>query len=36
MPSIAVGMKEEHQIRVRTKFGVERGRTSVDGDITRV
>jgi hypothetical protein len=30
MPSITIGTKEEHQIRVRTEFGVERGRTRVE------
>jgi hypothetical protein len=34
-PSITAGTKEKQQIRVRTKFGVERGRTWV-GDRTRV
>jgi uncharacterized protein (DUF433 family) len=29
-------MKEEQQIRVRTKFGVERGRTRVEGERIRV
>jgi hypothetical protein len=29
-------MKEEQQIRVRTEFGVERGRTRVEGEIIRV
>jgi hypothetical protein len=34
--SITVGMKEEQQIRVRTEFGVVRGRTRVEGDRRRV
>jgi hypothetical protein len=34
--SITTGTKEEHQIRVRTEFGVERDRTRVEGDRTRV
>jgi hypothetical protein len=29
-------MKEEQQIRVRTEFGVERGRTRVKGNRIRV
>jgi hypothetical protein len=34
MPSIAIGTKEEQQIRVRIEFGVERerGRTRVEGE----
>jgi hypothetical protein len=36
MSSIAVGTKEELQIMVRTEFGVERGRTKVEKDRTRV
>jgi hypothetical protein len=36
MPSVAIRMKEEQQIRVRTKFAVERDRTRVEGDRTRV
>jgi hypothetical protein len=36
MPSTATGMKEEEQIRVRVEFGVERDRTRVEGDRTRV
>jgi hypothetical protein len=35
-PSIAVGAKEEQQIRVRTEFVVERGRTRVERDRIRV
>jgi hypothetical protein len=35
-PSIAVATKEEQQIRVRTEFVVERGRTRVERDRTRV
>jgi hypothetical protein len=35
-PSITIGTKEEQQIRVKTKFGVERGRTRVEGDRIRV
>jgi hypothetical protein len=35
-PSITAEMKEEQQIRVRTKFGVERGRTRVEGERIRV
>jgi hypothetical protein len=31
-PSITAGMKEEHQIRVRTEFGIEIGRTRVEKD----
>jgi hypothetical protein len=34
--SIVVRMKEEHQIRVRTEFGVERERIRVEIDIKRV
>jgi hypothetical protein len=34
--SIVVRMKEEHQIRVRTEFGVERERIRVEVDIKRV
>jgi hypothetical protein len=34
-PSITIEMKEEQQIRVRTEFGVERGRIRV-GDRTSV
>jgi hypothetical protein len=37
MTSITTGMKEEQQIRVMTKFVVDRGsRTRVEGDRTRV
>jgi uridine phosphorylase len=36
MPSITTGMKEEQQIRVRIEFGVERGRTRVEGERIRV
>jgi hypothetical protein len=36
MPSITAGTKEEHQIRVRTEFGVERGRTRIEGERIRV
>jgi hypothetical protein len=35
MSSITAGTKKEHQIRVRTEFGVERGRTRV-GERIRV
>jgi hypothetical protein len=35
-PSITTGIKEEWQIRVRTEFGVERGRTRVEGERIRV
>jgi hypothetical protein len=35
-PSNAVGTKEEQQIRVRREFGVERGRTRIEKDRTRV
>jgi hypothetical protein len=34
--SIVVRMKEEHQIRVRTEFGVERERIRVEVDRRRV
>jgi hypothetical protein len=34
--SIVVRMKEEHQIRVRTEFGVERERIRVEVDRKRV
>jgi hypothetical protein len=34
--SITAGMKEEHQIRITTGFGVERNRIRVEGDRTRV
>jgi hypothetical protein len=34
--SIVVRMKEEHQIRVRTEFGVERERIRIEVDIKRV
>jgi hypothetical protein len=36
MASITTGTKEEQQIRVRTKLGVERGRTRVEGERIRV
>jgi hypothetical protein len=35
-PSITAGTKEEQQIRVRTEFGIERGRTRVEGERIRV
>jgi hypothetical protein len=35
-PSITTGTKEEHKIRVRTEFGVERRRIKVERDRTRV
>jgi hypothetical protein len=34
--SIAIGTKEEHQIRVRVEFRVERRRIRVERDRTRV
>jgi hypothetical protein len=35
-PSITIRTKEEQQIRVRTKFRIERGRTRIEGDRIRV
>jgi hypothetical protein len=34
--SIATGTKEEQQIRVETEFGLERGKTRVEGERIRV
>jgi hypothetical protein len=36
MSSIAARTKEKQSIRVSTKFGVERGRTRVEGEGIRV
>jgi hypothetical protein len=35
-PSITARTKEEQQIKVMTEFGVERGRTRVEGERIRV
>jgi hypothetical protein len=35
-PSIAARTKEEQQIKVMTEFGVERGRTRMEGERIRV
>jgi hypothetical protein len=36
MPSITAGTKEEQQIRVRTEYGVKRGKTRVEGERIRL